>query len=161
MTNALAEQTLKTFNDALAAAGVKGKVSEEEIKKAAEIGFENMEGNFAKLYAEYERKTKSAELDLSNALDIDLDDFSLDGPSTKAMNLELSDLRLDSPSTGNRIAKAEDDLIDSQMARDSGGSAVVGSGNTTTNVTSSSITNIMSSSNTRNEDSVSYINRSI
>lgn len=144
MTNALAEQTLKTFNDALAAAGVKGKVSEDEIREAAKIGFENMEGNFGKLYAEYERKTRSAEMDLSKALDISLDDFSLD-----------------SPSTGNRIAKAEDDLIDSQMARDSGGSAVVGSGNTTTNVTSSSITNIMSSSNTRNEDSVSYINRSI
>ena len=131
---------MNAFNDALKSAGINATVTLDEIKAATEVGIENAQGRIADLYAQMKGATDS--LDLSGAMDISLDDFDL------------------SPSSGDRIALAEDNLADAQMARQGATNAVMNSGNVTSSIVTSSNT-ITAGVNVRNSDSISYLNRSM
>jgi len=142
-TQETGEQALESFNAALESAGIQEKITLDELKQAQMDGIENTSNRVGDLYDQFLRKTESAALDISDAFDISLDDIDLDPPSG-----------------GFQIAQAEDDLADAQMDRQGSTNAVMNSGNVTSSIVTSSNT-IVSGVNTRNEDSISYLNRSM
>lgn len=142
-TRETGEQALESFNAALESAGIQEKITLDELKQAQMDGIENTSNRVGDLYDQFLRKTETAALDISDAFDIDLDDFDLNPPSG-----------------GFQIAQAEDDLADAQMDRQGSTNAVMNSGNVTSSIVTSSNT-IMSGVTTRNEDSISYLNRSM
>ena len=142
-TRETGKQALESFNAALASAGIQEKITLDELKQAQMDGIENTSNRVGDLYDQFLRKTETAALDISDAFDISLDDFDLNPPSG-----------------GFQIAKAEDDLADAQMNRQGSTNAVMNSGNVTSSIVTSSNT-IVSGVNTRNEDSISYLNRSM
>jgi len=142
-TRETGEQALESFNAALESAGIQEKITLDELKQAQMDGIENTSNRVGDLYDQFLRKTESAALDISDAFDISLDDIDLDPPSG-----------------GFQIAQAEDDLADAQMDRQGSTNAVMNSGNVTSSIVTSSNT-IVSGVNTRNEDSISYLNRSM
>jgi hypothetical protein len=142
-TRETGKQALESFNAALASAGIQEKITLDELKQAQMDGIENTSNRVGDLYDQFLRKTETAALDISDAFDISLDDFDLNPPSG-----------------GFQIAQAEDDLADAQMDRQGSTNAVMNSGNVTSSIVTSSNT-IVSGVNTRNEDSISYLNRSM
>lgn len=142
-TRETGKQALESFNAALASAGIQEKITLDELKQAQMDGIENTSNRVGDLYDQFLRKTETAALDISDAFDISLDDFDLNPPSG-----------------GFQIAQAEDDLADAQMNRQGSTNAVMNSGNVTSSIVTSSNT-IVSGVNTRNEDSISYLNRSM
>ena len=141
-TRETGEQALESFNAALASAGIQEKITLDELKQAQMDGIENTSNRVGDLYDQFLRKTETAALDISDAMDISLDDFDF------------------SPSSGNSIALAEDNLADAQMERESSTNAVMNSGNVTSSIVTSSNT-ITAGVSVRNSDSISYLNRSM
>jgi len=141
-TRETGEQALESFNAALESAGIQEKITLDELKQAQMDGIENTSNRVGDLYDQFLRKTETAALDISDAMDISLDDFDF------------------SPSSGNSIALAEDNLADAQMERESSTNAVMNSGNVTSSIVTSSNT-ITAGVSVRNSDSISYLNRSM
>ena len=142
-TRETGEQALESFNAALESAGIQEKITLDELKQAQMDGIENTSNRVGDLYDQFLRKTETAALDISDAFDIDLDDLGMGS------------------SSGETIKAAETEIADARMSNQSGGgSAIANSGNVTSSIVTSTNT-IMAGVNTRNNDSISFLNKNI